>query len=161
LTTYQIFDKLEPFKRLEDRLGLKALDNRPFIVPPAINLVHEISPFLLKRRYIETTINRAAADGPGVVQLLSVPDGRKYYIHCLNLGRTTGDGTLTNIRLLPSGASANIPIYTQGASAHLNTQWLPRPWVLNEGDILYVEINAITTDSSWNLRILYEEEDAF
>lgn len=104
------------------------------------------------------TMERTAVAGTGRVQAYQIPEGKRYHIYAISLTRTSGDGTLDHL-YVEDGFPTRI--WNQAAASTIQTNLLPIPVILDEGQLLSVNVAVITGDSVWNVVLYYAEEDAF
>lgn len=110
---------------------------------------------------LKGTIARTSGAGTGITSTLVVPDGERWHVSAIDIITTAGDGTLTTMYAVAKGGTPTLPIDVQAASVNFNTHLLPHVIVLDEGMGIAALVSAISTDSSWTVRVLGSKEDAF
>jgi len=101
---------------------------------------------------------RLAAAGAGTVIAYTIPDGKRLSIRAFAIVRTAGDGTISAIYVRDT---ADILCAIQTAGANFQPGLLTQDIIADEGMIIAVEVAAISTDSTWDVRFYYIDEDAF
>lgn len=102
------------------------------------------------------TFSRLGATGVGLEVAYTVPATKRLSLRAVTANRNSGDGTLNGIYV-----NGVVKVFSQTAAASLETEILTQDILLDETMTLQVYVAAITTNSAWTIRAVYQEEDAF
>lgn len=105
------------------------------------------------------TFARTAVAGTGNVLAFTIPDGDRYHISSISIVRLTGDATLEGLYL--GQTSAVVKAISQTAAIALHTLLLSKDLVVDETMQIYATVAAISTDSTFSVRMLYTREDMY
>lgn len=108
----------------------------------------------------EFTAARTHVSGSGYEQVCMVPQGKKWHVRTVQIVRTAGDMTLSQL-LLVKGGTREVSIVDQAAASAIVTNLLPQDIVMNEGSELRMFCVAVAADTTWNIDVYRAEEDAF
>ena len=97
-------------------------------------------------------VARLAASGAGSTSGITVTAGERWYIRALRFARQAGDGTLTEMNIWRGSEVLAIQVITAAASP--NSEILAQDAVLEEGMQVAAYVNAISTDSNWDVTAL-------
>ena len=106
------------------------------------------------------TVERTAVAGAGYATgNTPIPAGKRWQILAISVLRASGDGTLSQFRVLDGTRSC--VIYAVTATATPNTEMLSQPVPMEEGWDIQAYVAAITGDTVWTFDFLHYEEDAY
>jgi hypothetical protein len=117
--------------------------------------ITSIDDLLLTRKTgTVNTFTRLAASGAGLQTAYTIPDGKRLTIWAIHIKRTGGNGTITALRI-----DDLVNFFTQSAAGDCDTLLLDQPLVLDAGQWITLSVDSISTDTTWQTRLYYEEED--
>ena len=89
----------------------------------------------------------------GWVTMLTIPDGERWLIHKIQIGRSAGDRSITQLRIAGQGATVlALPAFSAVSSFISAMDDVPIP--MQGGMSLDVIFSGGTTDGTWTIRVL-------
>lgn len=102
--------------------------------------------------------SRTSASGVGFSTDVIIPTGKRVRIYAFDITRSSGDGTISQIQIT---GDSQVVVKVQTAASNFRTEILYQPVILDVGQSIALYVAAITTDSVWNVKAYYLEEDAY
>jgi len=150
------------FKRLIDRYDLNILKREPLVIYSTVQPITDLDKLLIQVHVDQlASVIRTAVAGTGSMVCFEIPDGERWIIHAVDMGRSSGDGTLEHLHISKHPHTAQVRVATQTGASHLTTDLFVQPVILEQGDQVHVYVNTISTDTLWTVKVYYSMEDVF
>jgi len=131
----------------------------PYIIPKWITPITNIDALLRTPKAVSD--GEQTPTGTGYITMLTVPDGKRWWLYSYKLYRSTGAAELTNQENLYDSSEAQnhgLGSYTPaaGRSYEFNT-----PIPLDEGDYISTNVSTHNAGDKLTMTAWVEEEDAY